>query len=116
MKVIHYFASNRWQTENILKHFYSRSICEWVLRLLEIEDSNSFYEKEKLEFIQKLIASFSQPTANSLLLERLENYQSFMEAMLEKLDDRFDKMKFTSMIKQILIEKDCLQFLFSKAS
>ena len=39
-----------------------------------------------------------------------------METMLEKLDDRFEKLKFSSLIKQIVIEQDCLNFLFSKVS
>lgn len=32
--------------------------------------------------------------------------------MLEKLDDRFDKAKYCSMIKKILQEEFCLDFLF----
>ena len=40
-----------------------------------------------------------------LLVDKLENYKSVFENTLEKLDDRFDKGKYSSMIKQILIEK-----------
>ena len=35
--------------------------------------------------------------------------------MLEKLDDRFDKAKYSSMTKQVLVEKFCLDFVFLKA-
>ena len=34
--------------------------------------------------------------------------------MLEKLDERFDKAKYSSMIKKILQEEFCLDFLFEK--
>ena len=50
-----------------------------------------------------------------LLCEKLENYRAILENMLEKLDDRFDKAKYASMIKQLIVEKFCLDFVFVKA-
>lgn len=99
----------------LMNHFYSKSIFDWVMRLLEAEDSHSFFEKEKLSIIKCCIESIHKEHTQEMLMEKLENYQTFYENMLEKLDDRFDKGKYSSMIKQVLIEKYCLEFLFNKA-
>lgn len=39
-----------------------------------------------------------------------------LQTLLEKIDDRFDKAKFASLAKQILIEEECLAFLFEKVA
>ena len=42
----------------------------------------------------------------------LENYQTLLETLLEKLTDRFDKTKFLTFIRQFLNQNYCLDFLF----
>ena len=75
------------------------------MRLLEVEDSSSFFEKEKIEFLLKFSHQLSKEEDADLLVDKLDNYKSVFENTLEKLDDRFDKGKYSSMIKQVLIEK-----------
>lgn len=45
---------------NLFEHFYSNSIVEWLIKLLETEDSNSFFEDDKIAIFKYFIESMSK--------------------------------------------------------
>ncbi len=45
---------------NLFEHFYSNSIVEWLIKLLETEDSNSFFEEDKIAIFKYFIESMSK--------------------------------------------------------
>ena len=60
MQLICIFVENRELLERIFYHYYSRSISDIFSKLIEAEDSNGFYEKEKNSFINLLPAALER--------------------------------------------------------
>lgn len=61
--MIKLFKQNKELCINLFEHFYSNSIVEWLIKLLEIEDSNSFFEEDKIAIFKYFIESMSKVDA-----------------------------------------------------
>jgi ribosomal protein S10 len=98
----------------LLSYFWSQSIAEVLNKLLEAENEKEFFEREKVELVSSLCRSLAQEQAEEKVALNIESFAAFIESLVEKHEDKYEKVKYAKLIREILEQSDNFLFLFDQ--
>lgn len=98
----------------LLNHFSNQSVAEVVAKLLEAETEKDFFEGEKLEIIAGLCGRLAAEKDEGRVEAAAESFAGFIESLVEKHEDKYEKAKYAKLIRSVLDRSDLFLFLFQQ--
>lgn len=102
------------QLPQFINYFWNQSVAEIVIKVLEAENEKEFFEREKVELVKSVCRSLAAEKEEGKVERNIESFGGFMESLVEKHEDKYDKAKYAKLIRLILEDGDIFLFLFDQ--